>query len=78
MPDQSWEKTVTRNNSQGTFATIVKILTLGIAANPEPWEVEYTNRKTGELARGTGATEEEADANARVRFARMGGAAAAH
>jgi hypothetical protein len=78
MPEQSWEKTATRKSGDGAFATMVKILTLGIAANPEPWEVEYTNRKTGELVRATGATEEEADANARARFTRMGGIAAAH
>ena len=66
MPEQSWEKTATRDRGHGALATVVKIVTLGIAANPEPWEVEYTNRVTGAVVRGTGATEADADARART------------
>lgn len=78
MPDESWEKTGSRNTSSGALATILKIITLGIASNPEPWEVEYTNRKTGSVVRGFGATEMDADSNARARFLNIGNPATAH
>ena len=68
MPEKAWEKTASRHTGDGPFAMIVKILTLGIAANPEPWEVEYTNRKTGEHVMGRGATETDADTNARAHM----------
>jgi len=78
MPDKAWEKTSSHKTGDGPLAMIVKVLTLGIAANPEPWEVEYTNRQTGEHILAHGATEADADNNARARFDRMGGAAASH
>ena len=68
MPDEAWVKTGSRNTGGGAIGTILKIVTLGIAANPEPWVVEYTNRKTGAHVCGTGATETDADARARARL----------
>lgn len=78
MPDKNWEKTTSRKTGEGPLGMVVKILTLGIAANPEPWIVEYTNRQTGEHIAGRGATEADADANARARFTKIGAPAAAH
>lgn len=78
MPDKAWEKTASRNTGDGPLAMIVKVLTLGIAANPEPWLVEYTNRQTGENVSARGATEADADNNARARFMKIGAPAAAH
>jgi hypothetical protein len=72
MPDQSWQKTASRNTSETPFAIIMKIVTLGIAANPEPWEVTYTDQATGAIVRATGATEADADARARSRFLTVG------
>jgi hypothetical protein len=72
MPDVSWEKTASRNTNRGALAAFLKIITIGMAANPEPWEVEYTNRKTNAIVRGIGATEADADSNARARFLNIG------
>lgn len=78
MPDRVWEKTASRKTGDGPLAVVLKVLTLGIAANPEPWQVEYTNHQTGEHINARGATEADADNNARARFTRIGAAAAAH
>ena len=78
MPERAWEKTSSRNTSNSPFAMAVKILTLGIAANPEPWIVEYTNRQTGERISARGASEADADSRARARFSNIGGTATAH
>ena len=53
----------------GFLATLVQILTLGIAEKPEMWEVEYKNRATGEIVRGVGASLAAAEKNAAARLA---------
>ena len=78
MPEKAWEKTASNNTGHNPLSMVVKILTLGIAANPEPWIVEYTNRQTGEHISARGATEEDADSRARARFASIGAAATVH
>lgn len=78
MPEQTWEKSASRDTGHGPFATVIKIMTLGIGANPEPWEVEYTNRTTGAVVRGTGATEADADAKARSTFLHIDNTATEH
>lgn len=69
MPEQAWEKTASHDTGHDPLSMVVKILTLGIAANPEPWLVEYTNRQTGEHVSARGATEGDADSRARARLA---------
>lgn len=69
MPEKAWEKTASHNTGDNPLSMVLKVLTLGIAANPEPWIVEYTNRQTGEHISARGATEGDADSRARARFA---------
>jgi hypothetical protein len=60
MTNGEWEQT-RREKQGGVMATLVQILTLGIAARPDAWQIEYKNRKTGKTVRAVGATETEAE-----------------
>jgi hypothetical protein len=68
--NQNWQQTVRqKTNSSGFMATLVQILTLGIAEKPDEWEVEYKNRVTGEVVRGVGPSLAAAEKDASARLA---------
>src|SRR5690349_19842844 len=65
----NWQETTRQKKDGGVMATLVQILTLGIAEKPEMWEVEYKNRVTGKVVRGAGPSVEAAEKVAQERMA---------
>jgi hypothetical protein len=61
-----WERLGSEKQTGGWVGTVLQILTLGIAGPNEHWEVTYKNRQNGQLVKGVGTTEQEADARARA------------
>ena len=66
MFNGTWERTSSRRTA-GFGSILLQVATLGIAANPNAWEVEYTDSVTGQRVRGTGPTEGDADEQARMK-----------
>ena len=67
--NENWQQTTRQKTSGGIMATLVQILTLGLAEKPEIWEVEYKNRVTGEVVRGAGPSIEAAEKDAAAHIA---------
>lgn len=65
MANDDWEEVLRDKKDPGFGATLVQILTLGIAEKPEIWEVEYRNKRTGEKVHAEGPSAADAERNAK-------------